>query len=60
MTQQIYDTLWHYSEQFTRDKLERSELITMAWKESKRLGEKSSTKLMQSLMTCPHFMYQLE
>jgi hypothetical protein len=50
MTQQIYDTLWHYSEQFTRDSLQRSELITMAWKEGQRLGNRCSTKLMQSLM----------
>jgi hypothetical protein len=50
MTQQIYDTLWHYSEQFSRDKLERSELITMAWREGEKLGDKSSVKLMQSLM----------
>jgi hypothetical protein len=50
MTQQIYDTLWHYSEQFTRDSLQRSELITMAWREGQRLGNRCSTKLMQSLM----------
>ena len=50
MTQQIYDTLWHYSEQFTRDPLQRSELITMAWREGERLGDRCSTKLMQSLM----------
>jgi hypothetical protein len=50
LTQQIYDTLWHYSEQFTRDPLERSELLTMAWREGEKLGEKSSVKLMQSLM----------
>jgi hypothetical protein len=50
MTQQIYETLWHYSEQFTRDSLQRSELITMAWKEGQRLGDRCSTKLMQSLM----------
>jgi hypothetical protein len=50
MTQQIYDTLWHYSEQFTRDPLERSELLTMAWREGQRLGNRCSTKLMQSLM----------
>jgi hypothetical protein len=50
MTQQTYDTLWHYSEQFTRDSLQRSELITMAWREGERLGNRCSTKLMQSLM----------
>jgi hypothetical protein len=50
LTQQIYDTLWHYSEQFTRDSLQRSELITMCWKEGQRLGDRCSTKLMQSLM----------
>jgi len=38
MSEQEYDDLWHYSEQFTRDKLQRSELVTMAWKEGQRLG----------------------
>ena len=37
MSNQEYDELWHYSEQFTRDKLQRSELVTMAWKEGGRL-----------------------
>ena len=50
MTKSVYDTLWHYSEQFTRDSLQRSESITMAWKEGQRLGNRCSTKLMQSLM----------
>ena len=50
MTQQLYDNLWHYTEQFTRDSLQRSELLTMAWKEGERLGERSSLGLMKSHM----------
>jgi hypothetical protein len=50
MTKSVYDTLWHYSEQFSRDSLQRSELITMAWRKGQRLGNRCSTKLMQSLM----------
>lgn len=33
MSEQEYEDLWHYSERFARDLLERSELLTMAWKE---------------------------
>jgi hypothetical protein len=50
MSEQEYDELWHYSEQFTRDPLQRSELLTMAWKESVRLGERSTPGLMKSMM----------
>jgi hypothetical protein len=50
MTQQLYDHLWHYSEQFTRDKLQRSELITMAWRESVRLGNRCTPGIMKSHM----------
>ncbi len=50
MTQQLYDNLWHYSEQFSRDPLQRSELITMAWKEGERLGDRSSPGLLKSYM----------
>jgi hypothetical protein len=50
MTQQLYDDLWHYSEIFSRDPLQRSELVTMAWKEGKRLGERSTPGLMKSMM----------
>jgi len=50
MSNQEYDELWHYSEQFTRDNLQRSELVTMAWKESVRLGERSTLGLMKSMM----------
>jgi len=28
MSNQKYDELWHYSEQFSRDPLQRSELVT--------------------------------
>jgi hypothetical protein len=50
MSEQEYDDLWHYSEQFTRDKLQRSELVTMAWKEGVRLGERATPNLMKSMM----------
>lgn len=50
MSNQEYEDLWHYSEQFTRDPLQRSELITMAWKEGVRLGDRSTPGLMKSVM----------
>ena len=50
MTQALYDSLWHYTEQFSRDPLQRSELLTMAWKESVRLGKRSTPGLMKSMM----------
>ena len=50
MSEQEYDDLWHYSEQFTRDKLQRSELLSMAWKEGQRLKERCSLGLMKSMM----------
>jgi hypothetical protein len=50
MSEQEYDDLWHYSEQFTRDPLQRSELVTMAWKEGVRLGNRSTLGLQKSVM----------
>jgi hypothetical protein len=50
MSNSEYDDLWHYSEQFTRDKLQRSELVTMAWKEGEKLGPRCNMKLMKSAM----------
>ncbi len=50
MTQALYDNLWHYTEQFSRDPLQRSELLTMAWKEGERLGERCTPGLMKSMM----------
>jgi hypothetical protein len=50
MSNQEYENLWHYSEQFTRDKLQRSELVTMAWKEGEKLGARCNMKLMRSAM----------
>ena len=50
MSDQEYDDLWHYSERFTRDLLERSELLTMAWKEGEKLGDRCNVKLMKSAM----------
>lgn len=50
MSESDYQDLWHYSEQFTSDPLQRSELITMAWKEGEKLGERCNLKLMKSAM----------
>ena len=50
MSEQEYETLWHYSERFTRDKIGRSELVTMAWQEGERLGSRCSPGLMKSHM----------
>lgn len=50
MTQALYDNLWHYSELFSRDPLQRSELVTMAWKEGERLGDRCTPGLMKSMM----------
>lgn len=50
MSNEEYEDLWHYSEQFTRDKLQRSELVTMAWKEGQRLGTRCTLGLMKSMM----------
>jgi hypothetical protein len=50
MSEQEYLDLWHYSEQFSRDKLQRSELVTMAWKEGQRLGSRCTNGLMKSMM----------
>jgi hypothetical protein len=50
MSEQEYSELWHYSEQFTRDRLQRSELVTMAWKEGQRLGSRCTQGLMKSMM----------
>jgi hypothetical protein len=50
MTQVLYDDLWHYSERFTRDKLQRSERLTMAYVQGLKMGDKCSPKLMKSVM----------
>jgi hypothetical protein len=50
MSEQEYTDLFHYSEQFTRDPIQRSELVTMAWKEGERLGKRSTPGLMKSFM----------
>jgi hypothetical protein len=50
MSNEEYENLWHYSEKFTRDKLQRSELLTMAWKEGVKLGPRCNMKLMKSAM----------
>ena len=50
MTQALYDELFHYTEKFSRDPLQRSELLTMAWKEGERLGDRCTAGLMKSMM----------
>lgn len=50
MTQLLYDDLWHYSERFTRDKLQRSELLTMALVQGLKMGEKCTPSPMMSVM----------
>jgi hypothetical protein len=50
MSEQEYQDLWHYSERFALVTLERIELITMAWKEGEKLGDKCNLKLMKSAM----------
>jgi len=50
MSEQEYLDLGLYSEQFTRDWLQRSKLVTMAWKEGQRLGSRSTNDLMKSMM----------
>jgi hypothetical protein len=50
MSEKEYENLWHYSEQFTRDKLQRSELITMALQQQEKLGERCTLGLMKSMM----------
>ena len=44
MTQVLYDDLWHYSERFTRDKLQRSELLTMAYVQGLKMGDNCTSK----------------
>ena len=50
MSEQEYQDLWHYSERFTRDPLQRSELVSMAWKEGEKLGGRCNLKMMKSAM----------
>jgi hypothetical protein len=50
MTQVLYDDLWHYSERFTRDMLQRSELLTMAYVQGLKMGSKCTPSLMKSVM----------
>ena len=51
MSEQEYENLWHYSEQFTRDPLQRSELITMAYvMGKKKMGDKVTPGIMKSVM----------
>ena len=50
MSEQEYENLWHYSEQFSRDPLQRSELITMAYVMGKqKMGDKVTPGMMKSV-----------
>jgi hypothetical protein len=51
MSEQEYENLWHYSEQFCRDPIQRSELLTMAYVQGKKkMGEECPIGLMKSVM----------
>ncbi|MEI7906852.1 MAG: hypothetical protein WCI84_05790 [Bacteroidota bacterium] len=50
MTQALYENLYHYTEQFSRDPLQRSELLTMAYVQGKKLGDRCTPGLMKSVM----------
>jgi hypothetical protein len=51
MSEQEYENLWHYSEQFSRDPLQRSELLTMAYvMGKKKMGDKVTPGMMKSVM----------
>ena len=50
MSENDYRTLWNYSMQFSKDKLQRSELITFAYLQEKKLGTKCSLGLQKSIM----------
>ena len=51
MKQMLYDELWHYSEQFSRDPLQRSELITMGYvMGKKKMGDNVTPGMMKSVM----------
>ena len=50
MTQALYDELFHYTEKFSRDPLQRSELLTMVWKGGQRLGDRCTPGLTKSMM----------
>jgi hypothetical protein len=50
MSEQEYQTLWNYSEQFSRDKIQRSELVCFAFFQEKKLGERCTLGLQKSIM----------
>ena len=50
MTQALYENLYHYTEQFSRDPLQRSELLTMAYVQGRRMGDRCTLGLMKSVM----------
>ena len=51
MSEQEYENLWHYSEQFSRDPLQRSELITMGYvMGKKKMGDNVTPGMMKSVM----------
>ena len=50
MSEHQYQEFWHYSEQFTKDKSQRSGPFTMAWKQGGGMGSRRSLGLMKSVM----------
>jgi len=50
MDEHTYQELWRYSEKFSQDRLQRSELVTMAWRQGLKLGNRCTLKLMYSIM----------
>jgi len=50
MTQQTHNILWHFTEKLTRDPDDRDELVLMAWRESEKLGARSTIQLMINIM----------
>ena len=48
MSEQEYENLWHYSGQFSRDPLQRSELFTMACVRGKKnMGDNVTPGMMK-------------
>ena len=50
MSEQEYQVLWHHSERYSHDSLQRSELISMAWIAGQKLGKRRTMGLMISAM----------
>lgn len=46
MTESMHKVLWHFTEKLTRDPDDRDELVLMAWKEMKHLGDRATIPLL--------------